>query len=296
VTATVARADVVVVSHDTRYEALACLATLGQAGASRVVLVDSGSTDGTAAAVRAAHPDVDVVELDNVGYGRAANAGVDRCDAPVVVLCNADTRFAPGSVTRLAEALAADPQLAAVGPQVRYPDGRMQASARTVPPVWVAAGHALLGLWRPDNPFTRRYRMADADPDVARDADWLSGCALAVRRDAFGEIGGFDSGYFMYVEDVDLGRRLRERGWRLRYEPSARVVHAVGASTSRRPARMVLHHARSLDRYYGATLGRRGAGRLARPIVRVALGLWAVLAIVWGRMVGRRSGRSSTGE
>lgn len=289
-------ADVVVVSHDTRDDALACLDTLAPAGASRAILVDSGSTDGTAEAVRTAHPDVLVIELDNVGYGRAANAGVDRCDAPVVVIANADTRFAPGSVTRLAEALARDPGLAAAGPQVRYPDGRMQASARTVPPLWVAAGHAVLGLWWPTNPFTRRYRMTDADPDVARDADWLSGCAVAVRRDVFREVGGFDPGYFMYVEDVDLGRRLRDQGWRLRFEPSARVVHAVGASTSRRPARMVLHHARSLDRYYGVTLGRGRAGRLARPLVRVALGLWALLSIVWGRMVGRRTGRSSTGE
>lgn len=290
------RAAVVVVNHDTRAELLACLATLGDAGADEVVVVDAGSVDGSVDAVRRTHPEVDVVALDNVGFGRAANAGVARTDADAVVIANADTRFAAGSVTRLAAALADAPDVAAVGPTVRYPDGRLQASARTVPSLPVAVGHALFGLWWPANPFTRRYRMADADPTLPRDVDWLSGCAFAVRRRAFDEVGGFDPGYFMFVEDVDLGRRLRERGWRLVYEPSAEVVHAVGASTARAPARMVVEHARSLDRYYGATYGRRAPGRLARPLVRLGLAAWAGLAIAWARLVGRRAGRSSTGE
>lgn len=285
----------VVVTHETREEALACLASLGPAGAAEVVLVDSGSTDGTADAVRAAFPDVAVVELDNVGYAQAANAGVARTTAPVVVVANADTRFAAGAVTALAAVFAADREVGAAGPLVRYPDGRLQASCRRFPTPGQAAGHALLGLWFPRNRWTRAYRMLDDDPSAPRDVDWLSGCAIALRREAFDDVGGFDPGYFMFVEDVDLGYRLRRADWRVRYCPDAEVVHTVGASTRRHRVRMVVAHARSLDRFYGRAYAR-GAGRWLRPLVRVGLAVWVALVLAWGAIAGVRDGRSTTGE
>jgi N-acetylglucosaminyl-diphospho-decaprenol L-rhamnosyltransferase len=285
---------VVVVSHDTRDEALGCLASLADAGADEVVLVDTGSVDGTADAVRRAHPGTEVLVLDNVGFGRGANAGVRRTGAEVVVVCNADVRFEPGSVEVLARRLWADPAVGAAGPLVRYPDGRPQASARDVPAFTTAVGHALLSrVWR-DNPWTRRYRRTDADPSRARDAAWLSGCTLAVRRRAFEDVAGFDPAYFLYVEDVDLGVRLRRAGWRLRYEPDARVVHRVGASTGRRRRWALTTHARSLDRFYGRYVGTGPLGRAARPLVRVALAGWVVVTLLWERLAGQ--GRSTTGE
>lgn len=285
----------VIVNHDTRDELLACLDTLPAGGADEVVVVDSGSSDGSADAVRAAHPDVAVVELPNVGYGRAANAGVARTRAPVVVVANADTRFAPGSLAQLAATMAAEPDVGAAGPRVRYPDGRLQASARRMPTLTEAAGHALLGLWWPRNRWTRAYRMAGADPAAPRDVDWLSGCALAVRREAFVSVGGFDPGYFMYVEDVDLGLRLRRAGWRLRYRPEAEVIHHVGASTGRRRSAMVLAHARSLDRFFARAYAGTPVRRL-RPLVRLGLALWTAGVLVWDRLIARRTGRSTTGE
>jgi N-acetylglucosaminyl-diphospho-decaprenol L-rhamnosyltransferase len=285
---------VVVVSHDTRDEALGCLASLTDAGADEVVLVDTGSRDGTADAVRRAHPGTEVLVLDNVGFGRGANAGVRRTGAEVVVVCNADVRFEPGSVEVLARRLWSDPAVGAAGPLVRYPDGRPQASARDVPALTTAVGHALLSrVWR-DNPWTRRYRRTDADPTRARDAAWLSGCTLAVRRCAFEDVAGFDPAYFLYVEDVDLGVRLRRAGWRLRYEPDARVVHRVGASTGRRRRWALTTHARSLDRFYGRYVGTGRLGRAARPLVRMALAGWVVVTLLWERLAGQ--GRSTTGE
>ncbi|MFA9445123.1 glycosyltransferase family 2 protein [Egicoccus sp. AB-alg6-2] len=289
------RAAVVVVSHQTREHALACLRTLSAAGADEIVLVDTGSTDGTVDAVRAAHPEVEVLAVDNLGFGRAANLGVAHTRAPVAVVANADVRFEPGSVTELASRLLAANDLAAVGPHVRYPDGRHQASARRLPDLATTLGHAAFArVWR-TNPWTSRYRATDHDPDHPRDVDWLSGCALAVRREAFDAVGGFDPGYFLYVEDVDLGVRLRGAGWRLRYEPTGRVVHRVGASTgTRRRWWSLTTHARSLDRFYGRHLATTPLRRLARPLVRVGLGAWVVLTLVTERLTGR--GRSTTGE
>lgn len=289
------RVAIVIVNHNTRDDVVQCLASLPDAGADEIVVVDCGSSDGSAEAVRERHPDVTVLELANIGYGQGANAGMQATSAPLVAVANADTRFDRDALTILAEALEQSPDVAAAGPQVRYPDGRRQASARTFPTLGQAAGHALFGLWWPDNPWTRAYRQSDLDPDRPRDVDWLSGCALLLRRAAFDQIGGFDPGYWMYVEDVDLGYRLRQAGWRIRFEPAAGVEHEVGASAGQKRSQMVIAHARSLDRFYGRAYAS-GPGRLLQPFVRLGLVLWVGLVLAWTRIVGRRTSRSSTGE
>jgi N-acetylglucosaminyl-diphospho-decaprenol L-rhamnosyltransferase len=277
---------VVVVTHDTCDEVLGCLDTIDHAD--EVVVVDAGSSDGTPGAVRARHPGVRVLELANTGFGRGVNAGVRACTAGIVVAANADVRFDPGAIARLARVLAGDAGLGAAGPAVRDLSGAPQASARQIPGTATALGHALLGQIMPANPWTARYYERDADPGLARDVDWLSGCAIALRRHAFEQVGGFDPGYFLYVEDVDLGWRLRRAGWRLRYEPDATVTHRGGASTGRRRVRALIAHAHSLDRFYGRTRAS-AAARLLRPVVRVGLAGWVGIGIVAG--AARRASR-----
>lgn len=264
---------VVVVNHNTREDLLACLASLEDAGADEVVAVDSGSRDGSLDAVAQAFPDVCRVGLGNVGFGRAANAGVGETAADAVVVANADTVFAPGSVAALGLYLHTHPEVGAVGPMVRFPDGRLQLSARAFPSIGQALGHGLFGLWWPRNRWTRAYRLTDWDHTSERDVDWLSGCCLAVRRTAFEAVGGFDPAYFMFVEDVDLCARLGEAGWRVVFAPVAEVVHAVGGSVSRKRLRMVVEHARSLDRFFGRRYAT-GPRRLTRPLVRIGLAAW----------------------
>ncbi|MFT5563624.1 MAG: N-acetylglucosaminyl-diphospho-decaprenol L-rhamnosyltransferase [Myxococcota bacterium] len=286
------RTGAVVVSHRTPVRAVACVESLAAAGADVVLVVDAGSGDGSVQHLRTAG--ITVLSLANLGFGRAVNAGVAALpeDVDVVVICNADTTWKAGAVTALA-ARARAGGIGAVGPAVLYPDGRLQASARMLPDLTTAVGHAVLGRWWAANRWTQRYRMADVDPAVARDADWLSGCALAVYRPAFVHVGGFDPGYFLYVEDVDLSVRLRAAGWRLVTEPEASVVHEVGASTRYRRAANVVHHVRSIDRY-AATHLLQGHARLLRPVLRLALIAWAAAALVWERTLGL--GQSTTGE
>ncbi|CAN5388890.1 glycosyltransferase family 2 protein [soil metagenome] len=286
---------VVVVNHNTRDDLLGCLDSLRGAGAAQVVAVASGSSDGSLAAVATAQPEVLQVALPNLGFGRAANAGVARLtegESPcnVVIVANADTRFGDGSARALGEYLAAHPDVGAAGPKVVYPDGRIQLSARAFPDIPTAIGHALLGLLRPDNRWTRRYRLTDWDHASERDVDWLSGCCVALRCEAFEQVEGFDPAYFMFVEDVDLCWRLGQAGWRVVFAPVTEVVHAVGASVGRRRIRMVAEHARSLDRFFAR---RYRTGGATRVLIRLGLLGWALSVIGWTAVKGRTHGQGA---
>lgn len=239
------------------YEAGDLLATCVQslladtsAGEPEVVVVDNGSVDGSVDRLRAAIPEVEVIVPDrNRGYASAANAGAAATTAPVVAVCNCDLRVEPGTAAAMLARLEREPDLGAVGPAVHNVDGTRYPSARSIPRLVDAVGHGVLGLFMPRNRFTRRYRELDADPTRPRDVGFVSGAAIWLRRTALDAIGGWDAGYFMYVEDVDLCWRLRGAGWRVAYEPGGTVVHVQGASTARHPYRMLFEHHRSLLRF-----------------------------------------------
>jgi N-acetylglucosaminyl-diphospho-decaprenol L-rhamnosyltransferase len=255
------------------------------AGAPEVVVVDNGSTDGSAERLSATLPVARVVAAPgNVGYARGANFGIASTRAPFVAVLNGDVELAPGVAAPMLAALESDPRLGAVGPRVLNVDGSVYPSARTDPGLFVATAHAALGLvWR-TNPWTRRYRQLDVDPTRARDVDWISGAAVWLRREALDDVGGWDERYFMYMEDVDLCLRLRRAGWRVAYEPAGEVVHVQGASTSKRPYRMIAEHHRSVWRF--AVRRYRGWRRpLLVPLAAVlALRCLAAMAQhAWGR-------------
>ena len=248
-----ARWAAVVVNYEAGSLLLACVESLladTSAGIPEIVVVDNGSRDGSVATLRRAHPTVRVVEPGgNVGYATAANRGTAGTTAPVVAVCNPDLEVRPGTAAAMLARFAAEPELAACGPALRNPDGSQYPSARAHPALLDAAGHAVLGRVSPRNRFTRRYRQLDVDWSQPRDADWVSGAMLFLRRAAVDSVGGWDERYFMYMEDVDLCWRLRRMGWRIAYEPGGEAVHVQGASTAARPYRMILEHHRSVYRF-----------------------------------------------
>ncbi len=215
-----------------------------------VVIADNGSTDGSVER-EAGRPDVTLVRTGgNLGYGAAANVGA-RCLGPGIeylVVANPDVVFSAGSIDALLAATGRHPDGGAFGPLITTPDGVVYPSARHLPSIGAGIGHALLGWWWPTNPWTRTYRQDAATP-TERLAGWLSGSLLLLRRRAFDEVGGFDPGYFMYFEDVDLADRLARAGWRSVYCPTARVIHTGGHATERDPGAMAAAHHRSAYRY-----------------------------------------------
>ncbi|MBW3615884.1 MAG: glycosyltransferase family 2 protein [Actinobacteria bacterium] len=262
----------VVVNYNARDHLLECVAALRAEGVVDVVVADNASVDGSEEALLAADPDVGYHQTGaNLGYGAAANRAAARTEPTTnYLLCmNPDAVLEPGSLKALVETLESRREVGLVGPRIERPDGTLYPSARTFPALGDAVGHAFLGLVWPDNPFTRRYRMLDWDHGVAADVDWISGACFLIRRTTWEALGGFDEAYFMYAEDVDLCWRAGRAGWKVTYEPAARVVHVQGVSTDRHPYRMIAEHHRALFRFASRTT--HGRERLLLPLMAVGL-------------------------
>ncbi len=275
----------VIVSYNVRPLLLRCIESLRADGVERIAVVDNASHDGSAAAA-AAIDGVDVVALDtNVGFAAGVNRGAALCDEPYLLIVNPDVVVDLGSTKLLVDAIESSADIGLVAPRIETPDGRLYESVRRFPTFADAVGHAFLHFLWPANRFSRRYKMLDWDHAAASDVDWVAGTHLLVRRSAWLDVGGFDERFFMYMEDVDLSRRLGIAGWRRRYEPDARVVHEIGQSTDQTPYRMISAHHRSLYRYVDEIW--EGPRRLLLPIVAGALAMRTGLAWVQRRVRGR---------
>ncbi len=220
-----------------------------------IVVVDNCPADGEGARQLAARAGAAYVPLEaNPGYGAAVNAGVAALDPGIewVLVSNPDVALTPDAIATLLATGCTTTAVGAVGPRILNPDGSVYPSARAIPSVRTGVGHALFVRVWPSNPFTRRYHDAERTGSDRRDAGWLSGACLLVRRSAFERIGGFDEGYFMYFEDVDLGFRLGRANVRSVYEPAAVVTHDGAHSTEGESGLMIRAHHDSARRFLAA--------------------------------------------
>ncbi|MCI0158196.1 glycosyltransferase family 2 protein [Leifsonia shinshuensis] len=229
------------------------LASLAEAepGGLLVVIADNASTDVDRSRSIARAHGAKLLELgENRGYGGAINSVVASLPAEIryVVVSNPDVVVTPGAISTLVDAMQRW-HAGAVGPRVVNEDGSVYPSARRLPSLRTGVGHAVFGLIWPSNPWTRSYREEAASLTVERPVGWLSGSFVMVDRAAFDAIGGFDEGYFMYFEDVDLGYRLGKKGLKSVLVPSASVMHTGAHSTTNDSARMIQVHHDSAYRY-----------------------------------------------
>lgn len=263
-----------------------------------LVVIDNGSGADEAAALRAgvaaaqtasAHR-VELLELaDNRGFTGGMNAGLRRAaavGAPFVLVLNNDLRLPRGFLRPLADALANDAALAAVGPTVLRPDGT----------VWAQGGCRRFG---PNGVALRGHGGAPAPTSAGPEAvDFLPGACVLFRAAALAAVGGFDDAYFMYWEDVDLCDRLRARGGKVVWLPWVRVEHAAGQSAggSRSPARKFLMACNAVRYLRQHGRARDWLSWLAcdvAPLPLLALagprGAWAKAAGTWAGLRGRRA-------
>ena len=279
----------VVVDHDAGPLLEGCVRSLLDDGATPVVVVENGAPGSVAAALDAVlsarpEPSVCIVQPGrNLGFGAGVNRGLAvlaGLAAPPewVLVSNPDLLVHAGALPALRDALETHPAWAVVGPRIFTEGGDVYPSVRSFPSFTDAAGHALLALYNPENPFTRRYNPGTPEGGVVAAAGWVSGSCFLARRSALEELGGFDEAYFMYAEDMDLCWRAHHAGWGVGFAGTAEVTHVQGVSTARHPYRMLVAHHRSALRFTARTT--KGWRRAALPVAALVLGLRMAMATV----------------
>lgn len=219
------------------------------ASPSQITVVDNNSADIDITQKLTTRLGVNLLKLEkNVGYGAAVNKAVPGLEPQLTTLlvCNPDSELNEAAVHRLSEAVM-DQKVGVAGPRIFNEDGSVYPSARNIPSIRNGVGHALFAnIWL-GNPWTKNYLSEAHLKDSTVSAGWVSGACLAVRRELFIRIGGFDDHYFMYFEDVDLGYRLGKLGFENLYVPEVSIKHIGGESTKATKKTMLrIHHESAL--------------------------------------------------
>ncbi|MDT8306814.1 MAG: glycosyltransferase family 2 protein [Anaerolineae bacterium] len=265
-----AAVSVVIVSWNVRDLLRSCLTSLAaqrDALSLQVIVVDSASGDGTAEMVAAEFPWVELVACpENIGFPAGNNLGFALATHPYLFLLNPDTEVAGDAIDTLVAFLEANRDVGVVGPQLLNADGSVQSSRRRFPTL--ATGF-FESTWL-EAVAPRRvlddYTMRDRGDDQQSDVDWLMGAALMARREVVDQVGGLDPGYFMYSEELDWCRRIRDAGWRIVYVPEAQIVHHAGKSSEQAVTARHINFQRAKLRYF-----RKYHGRLAATLLRLFL-------------------------
>ena len=195
------------------------------------IVVDHGSTDGTLELLERRFPEVTVLQRENRGYGAGLNAGAAVASGRFLLLLNSDAWAEQGSVARLVHFAETHPRAAVIGPRSRHVDGSVQHTVRGFPTLWrLSTEYFFLRKLAPRSRALNAFYAAGFAHDEPRQADWVMGYALLVRREAFEAVGGFDEHFFLFSEETDLCRRLWEAGWEVWFTPDAEFTHVGGAS------------------------------------------------------------------
>ena len=254
---------------------------LQSAAGVETVVVDNGSTDGTVAFVRERFPNVTVVEQENLGLAAAWNRGLAATDSDLVVILNADAWLTAGSLERLVAFGESRPEAAVIGPRLLNPDGTLQRSVRGFPTPWrLATEYFFLRKLAPRSRAFNAFYAAGFDHDEVREAEFVMGACLLVRRAAIAQVGPLDEAFFLFSEETDWCRRFWEAGWKVLFYPGAECIHVGGASHG---GLLYRENLRGHLRFLAKHRGLRSAER-ARRLLRIAL-------VVRGRVFGGERGR-----
>ena len=230
--------SIIILSWNVRDLLRACLRSL-PIGDSRIeiIVVDSASTDGAPAMVQSEFPQVRLMaSAENMGYTRGNNLGLRAARGRYLLILNPDTEISGDALAQMTAYMEAQPQVGVLGPQLLYPDGRIQSTRRRFPTFLTALVES---TWL--QPYVGRglldhFYARDLRDDEIAEVDWVMGAAMFVRRQAYEQVGGLDEQFFMYSEELDWCRRMSAAGWKVVYFPPARIIHHQARSAAQVPA------------------------------------------------------------
>jgi N-acetylglucosaminyl-diphospho-decaprenol L-rhamnosyltransferase len=237
---------VVIVNWNGRQFLPSLLQSIRAAGPAEVILIDNSSSDGSQEYLRGQHGITLIENRENAGFGRAANQGLQITSTPYILLLNVDTQALNGSVELLEQFLNDNSGVGVVAPQLLFPDGKLQPSCRNFPSVW----NYTLFLSYLDRVIPAGYLISKHEHKKLRKVDQPMGAVLMMRKSALEQIDWFDPQFSLYMEEIDLCKRMKEAGWEIFYLPEARFIHHAGGSTSQDWERSQKEYFQNVLRYF----------------------------------------------
>ena len=264
-----------------------------------LLLVDNASSDGVVEQVEAAHradPRLRVLRnATNLGFGPACNRGATLARGDVLVLLNPDCVVPGDFVAHVRAALSSDVRLGVLGVQVTDAHGQPARGNRRREPTLRRALASVTGLARLERrwPALQGVEMPAGQEGEIETVEAVSGACMILPRAAFERVGGFDEGYFLHAEDLDLCRRVRDSGRRVGFDPRVRVAHAQGSSSRARPLFVARHKHRGMWRYF-----TKFDPAARNPLLRglVWTGIWAHFLLKAPLLLLRGARRTPSGK
>ncbi len=218
-----------------------------------VVVVDNGSEDGSPEAIREVFPQAhSIFNEENLGFARATNQALAQAAGRYIFLLNSDAKLKEGAVQALVTFMDDNPDVGIAGGQLVNADGSRQNSIAPFP----SLATELLNKRLLRTLFPKRYPGKERDYSIPIDVDSLVGACIIVRRQAIEEVGGFDEGYFFFMEETDWCFRMRDKAWRVCFVPQAQILHLQGASAAMAKTEAKIEFYRSRYRFFAKWRGR----------------------------------------
>ena len=227
--------SVIIVNFNTRELIRRCLETIFHDGGNvdlEVIVVDNGSTDGSAGMIRQEFPSVKMLSnRENLGFAAGNNRGIQAASGRYILLLNSDTEILDGALEKAVAFMERTPLAGIAGCRLLNRDGTLQPSCRSFPSIGNLFSEAFF-LYRafPRSAFFGKYYMSFFDYKSTREVDVVMGAFMMIRKEVFDDVGMLDASYFMYTEETEFCLRARRRGHRAYFTPDARVIHLGGGA------------------------------------------------------------------
>jgi N-acetylglucosaminyl-diphospho-decaprenol L-rhamnosyltransferase len=291
--------DIVIVSYRCRgmlRDCLSSLRTFAPVKGARIWVVDNASGDGTIEMMREQFPEVELLASEeNLGFSAANNLAIRRGEALYVLALNPDTRMTEGALDRMLELMESNPKIGISGCRLELPDGTFDhAARRSFPtPLGALAHFTRVGRWKKAPASLSQYRAPAVESGPV---DAVNGAFMLMRRKTLDEVGLFDEGYWMYMEDLDLCYRFAQAGWTTWYEPAATVIHIkAGSSGQYRSPRLNYAFHYGMFRFYRKHYAP-SASFLARLVIYLGIASKLVVSILRNscrRLISRGRSRAA---
>ncbi|NEW07098.1 glycosyltransferase family 2 protein [Paenibacillus sp. SYP-B3998] len=281
--------SIIIVNYNTRELTLKCIHSVLASTPSysyEIILIDNASSDGTIQAVEEQFPQVTcIANKENVGFSKANNQGIKIAKGRYVLLLNSDTVVQTDTLDIMLRFMDAHPTVGASGCKIVLPDGSLDKACKRGFPTPSASFYYAFGFSKlfPNNPRFNQYQLGYLDADQEYPIDSLVGAFMLVRREAIDQVGMLDEEFFMYGEDIDWCYRIKQAGWVNYYYPRTQIIHYKGASSRKKPYKIIYEFHRAMILFHKKHFQRQYSWPI-NVMVFAGVGLKFVLSLIKNKL------------